>query len=277
MSEHFKKRVALIYGAGNGIGRAVAQEFARRGARLGVADIDLDGAKQTASLIAEAGGEAIALSCDVTQTESVRAAADEAEARLGPADIVMNNVGVILSGNPEDIPLHEWERIINLNLMSTVRGIDVFLPKMIARGGGHIINTASFAGLFPYAANRLPYAASKAAVISLSQNLAIYLQPMGVRVSCFCPGPVLTGVMGAMKTWSKNVAMRGVGRQYRLMQPDEAATILADGVENGRVLIPTHEEVLGDLQRWAASPDGFIQAKIDAFAAGDDGRPGTAP
>ena len=114
----------------------------------------------------------------------------------------MNNVGVILSGNPEDIPLAEWQRIVNLNLFSAVRSLEVFLPKMIARRSGYIVNTASFAGLYPYAANRIPYVASKAAVIAMSESLALHLLPQGVRVSCLCPGPVMTRVMEGMKTWS---------------------------------------------------------------------------
>jgi short-subunit dehydrogenase len=104
-------------------------------------------------------------------------------------DIVMNNVGAIMNGNPEDVPIGEWERIISLNLMSVVRSNAVWLPKLLARGRGHIVNTASFAGLFPYATSRMPYVVSKAGVIALSESLALYLHPQGIRVSCLCPGP----------------------------------------------------------------------------------------
>jgi NAD(P)-dependent dehydrogenase (short-subunit alcohol dehydrogenase family) len=273
----FAGAAALIYGAARGIGRAVALEFARRGTRVAVADIDLAGARETTAAIAAAGGQAAAIACDVTDEASVRDAAARAEAALGELDIVMNNVGVILSGHPEDIPLSEWRRIVDLNLFSVVRSLEVFVPRMIARGRGHIVNTASFAGLFPYAANRLPYAASKAAVISLSESLAIHLRPQGVRVSCLCPGPVRTGVMSAMKTWTPHAAMRGPGARYRVVAAEDAAVTLAEGMLSGRVIIPTDEAVWADLARHAADPDAFIQAKIDQFAAGDPGLPGRRP
>lgn len=278
MSEHapqppFADSAVLLYGGARGIGRAVAQEFARRGARVAIADIDLAGAEEAAGLIAAAGGQAAAFACDVTSDASVAEAGAAAERAFGELDIVMNNVGVILSGNPEDIPVAEWRRILELNLFSTVRGCELFMPKMIARGRGHIVNTASFAGLYPYAANRLPYVASKAAVIAMTEGLALYLEPKGVRVSCLVPGPVMTGVMDGMKVWSKDVAMRGPGSHYKLMTPDQVATVLADGMRDGRILIPSDDTVFGDLQRHAASPDDFIRAKIQAFADGDEGRP----
>lgn len=263
----------LIYGGGQGIGQAVAQEFARRGGRLAIADINLPGAQETAAAITAAGGEAAAFACDVTREASVGEVAAEAERSLGEIDIVMNNVGVILNGNPEDIPTAEWRRIVDLNLFSVVHSNQVFLPKMIARGRGHIVNTASFAGLYPYAANRIPYVASKAAVVAMSESLALYLQPLGVRVSCLCPGPVATGVMNGMKTWSENVAFRGPGSQYKVITAEQAAVILADGMRDGRVLIPTDEAVWEDLRRHAASPDAYIQSKVDDFARGDFGKP----
>ena len=209
----------------------------------------------------------------MSRDESVRDAAAEAERRIGEIDIVMNNVGVILSGNPEDIPIAEWQRILNLNLLSMIRSNDVFVPKMIARGSGHIVNTASFAGLYPYATNRMPYVASKAAVVALSESLALYLHPKGVRVSCLCPGPVMTQVTKGMKEWSANVAMRGPGSQFKLLVPEDVAVILADGMRDGRVIIPTHDEVWPVIQRHAASPDQFIQEKIDEFARGELGLP----
>lgn len=270
----FASNNALIYGGARGIGRAVALEFARRGARVAIADIDLNGAEEAAGLIKAAGGEATAIACDVTSDESVAGAGAAAEAAFGELDIVMNNVGVILSGNPEDIPVAEWRRILELNLFSSVRGCELFMSKMIARGRGHIVNTASFAGLYPYAANRLPYVASKAAVVAMTEGLALYLEPKGVRVSCLIPGPVMTGVMEGMKVWSKDVAMRGPGRQYKLMTPEQVAVVLADGMQAGRILIPSDDTVFEDLQRHAADPDAFIRAKIQAFADGDEGRPG---
>jgi len=273
----FDGKTALIYGAAKGIGRAAALEFARRGAQVAIADIDKPGADETAAAIAAAGGKAVGLRCDVTSDLSVREAAVAAEIALGDVDIVMNNVGGILHGNPEDIPIGEWERILSLNLMSAVRSNAVFLPRMIARGSGHIVNTASFAGLYPFATTRMPYVAAKAAVVALSESLAVYLHPKGIRVSCLCPGPVMTGVMEGMKTWSANVVMRGPGSSLTIKTVEEVAATLADGMRDGRVLIPTHQEVWETLRRHAQDPDAFIAEKVGEFARGDHGRPQFKP
>jgi len=269
----FENSRALIFGGAKGIGRAMAIEFARRGAHVAVADIDHACAEETARTIVAAGGVAVGLHCDVTSDKSMREAVSEAESRIGASDIVVNNVGVILSGNPEDIPLEEWQRVIDLNLFSVIRSNAIFLPKMIARGSGHIVNTASFAGLYPYATGRIPYVASKAAVIALSESLALYLIPQGIRVSCFCPGPVLTGVMQGMKTWSDNLAMRGPGSQFGLMSAEAAAVVLADGMVQDQIVIPTHAEVWDVVREHAESPDRFIHKKIAQFASGESGLP----
>jgi NAD(P)-dependent dehydrogenase (short-subunit alcohol dehydrogenase family) len=269
-TDTFTGRAGLIYGGGKGIGRAVAQEFARRGARMAIADLDLAAAEETATLI---GGAAVAIRCDVLDDASVRAAADAAEAALGDLDIVMNNVGGMLNGHPEDVPMAEWQRMMDINYFAAVRSVSHFLPKMIARGSGHIVNTASFAGLYPYAASRIPYAAAKAAVIAMSESLAIYLQPQGVRVSCLCPGPVMTGVLDNMTLWTPGAAMRGPGSELELKLVGDVARTLADGMRDGRVLIPSDDKVWAILQRWAASPDAFIRSKIDEFARGESGRP----
>lgn len=269
----FEDASAMIFGGAKGIGKAVALEWSRRGARLAIADIDVTAAEETAREIGEAGGTAVGLSVDVLSDESVIAAGEAATVALGEIDIVLNNVGGLVNGHPEDIPMTEWQRIMDINYFAAVRGVQCFLPQFMARGRGHIVNTASFAGLYPYAASRIPYAAAKAAVISMSENLALYLEPMGVRVSCLVAGPVLTGVLNSMSSWSDDCAMRGPGGETTLLLPEQVATTLADGMRDGRVLIPSDAVALDIFRRWAASPDEFIRRKIAEFAAGDDGRP----
>ncbi len=268
---------ALIYGGGKGIGQAVALEWGRRGARLAVADIDTAAAEDTAAMIVAAGGDAIGLPCNVLSDELVAATAKAAEAALGEIDIVMNNVGGMLNGHPEDVPMREWQRMMDINYFAATRGCLHFMPKFIARGKGHIVNTASFAGLYPYAASRVPYAAAKAAVIALSENLAIYLEPMGIRVSCLMPGPVMTQVMDSMTSWTEDCPLRGPGSELELKLVGEVANTLADGMAGGKILIPSDAAAWDIIQRWAASPDGFIRSKIDQFAAGDAGRPSIPP
>jgi NAD(P)-dependent dehydrogenase (short-subunit alcohol dehydrogenase family) len=270
----FENQAALIVGAGRNIGRAIAQEFARRGARVAVADVSKEGAAETAQLINAAGGKAVGIGCDVTNEGSVREAVSEAERFLGDIDIHINNAGIIHSGNPEDFPASEWERMFSVNFFGAVRTNAVVLPKMIARGSGYIVNTASFAGLYPYATNRIPYAASKAALISMSENLAIYLLPKGIKVSCLCPGPTMTTSTVGMKPWSDNVVHRGPGRHLSVKSQEHAAKILAEGMLAGRIIIPTHEEGLEIVGRRGANPDGFVESKLKEFASGDPGLPG---
>lgn len=270
----FQDKTALIFGAGQNIGQAVAFEYARRGARVAVADINGPGAEETAAAIIQSGGRAIGVAADVTSEESIAAAVAATEAALGAVDILMNNAGIIHNGNPEDFPPAEWIRMFDVNFFGAVRANALLMPKMIARRSGYIVNTASFAGLYPFATSRVPYAASKAALVSMSENLALHLLPLGVRVSCLCPGPTMTTSTAGMKSWSQNVVMKGPGSDLSVKSQEEAATILADGMEKGRVLILTHERGFDTVRERGASPDGFIQHKIDEFARGQTGRPG---
>lgn len=273
----FNNKAALIFGAGRNIGSKIAHEFARRGAYVAVADIDLDGANETARAIIDAGGRALGIHANVMDTASVRQAVDTAEAQLGPIDIVVNNAGLLHSGNPEDFPLQEWQRMMDCNFFGIVRSNEVILPRMLERGSGHIVNTASFAGLYPYASSRIPYAASKAAIISLSQNLALYLEPKGIRVSCLCPGPTHSTASLAANAFSDDVVNRGPGSDLSVMSQEAVASILANGMADGRIIIPTHEEGFQTIRDWATSPDDFIHAKINEFERGDSGLPGRKP
>ncbi len=269
----FAKSAAIVFGGGRNIGRAVVLEFARRGAQVAIADLDFAGAQETAHLVEAMGNKACALRCDVGSDASVLAVADEAERQLGPLDIVMNNAGILSGGNPEDIPVAAWQQMMDINFFGMVRSIEVFLPRMLSRGSGYIVNTASFAGLYPFASSRIHYAASKAAVVSMSENLALYLMPKGIRVSCLCPGPVMTTSVHGMKHYSTDYVMRAPGSHLVLKSQEEAARILADGMRDGRIIIPTHDELWGTLRSHAASPDSFIRDKHAQFEAGDSGRP----
>ncbi len=276
MTDHsapFAGANALIFGGAKGIGKCIALEWARRGARVAVADLAEAAAQETVAEIEATGGTAIALSANVMSDDSVAATAAAAEAAFGEIDIVMNNVGGMLNGHPEDIPAAEWHRIMEINYFAAARGVKQFLPKFLARGRGHIVSTASFAGMFPYAASRVPYGAAKAAVISMSQNLAVYCEPLGVRVSCLIPGPVMTGVMDTCTQWTEGCELRAPGKETTLMLPEDVARVLADGMSDGRILIPSDPVVFEIVQRWAADPDAFIRSKIAEFAAGERGNP----
>ena len=264
---------ALILGGAKGIGQAAAREFARRGARVSVGDIDVAAAEETAASIRAVGGTAQAVSVNVLSAASIAGAVALAETGFGPVDMLLNNVGAILNGHPEDVPAQEWERITELNYGAVVRGMREVLPAMLARGRGHIVNTASFAGIYPYAASRIPYGAAKAAVINLTENLALYCEPKGIRVSCLIPGPVITGIAASMTNWTPDAPMRGPGAHLPLLTAEVAATRFADGIRDGRILIPSDEALWDIVRSWAADPDAFIRRKIAEVAQGEMGLP----
>ena len=269
----FDGKAALIIGAGQNIGRRIAQEWARRGARVSVADISLVGAEESADMIRKAGATALPFHCNVADEASVLACIDAAEAALGPLDIHMNNAGILSGGNPEDIPVSEWQRMFDINVFGMVRANNIVMPRMMARGSGHIVNTASFAGLYAFACSRVHYAASKAAVLSMSENLALYLMPHGVRVSCLVPGPVMTTSLGSAKEFSERYVMRAPGSHLTLMSQQQTARVLSDGMEAGEIVIPTHNEAWETLAERAADPDAFIAKKNAEHLAGDNGKP----
>lgn len=270
---YFTHKTALIFGGGKGIGRAVAIELAQRRCHVVIADLDEVAAHETVVRITETGGQAAACACNVLDQQSVEAAVQFARDSIGLPDIIINNVGAMLNGHPEDIPMSEWERIMDLNYFSVVRSLQAILSEFLQRGTGHIVNTASFAGLYPYAASRLPYAAAKSAIIALTQSLALYLEPKGIRVSCFIPGPVVTDIMASMTSWTPDCAMRGPGADLEIIDAQKAARILADGMNDEKIMIATDHHAWNILAEWAQSPDDFLRAKMEAFERGDLGLP----
>lgn len=259
-----KAKIAVVTGAASGIGRGAAQALARAGARVVVADINAEGSKSVADAIVAAGGKAIPAVCDVGRNGAFEALREQILGELGgEADIVMNNAGVILSGHPEDVPQSEWERVININLISVVRSNAVFLPPMLARGSGHIVNTASFAGIMTYSFDRLPYAASKAAIFQMTEGLALYLRPKGIGVTALCPGPVATNIMKSTKVWTQGIKLRGPGLEFTLMTPDQVGEQVVDAIRRNIFFLPTDPRVRERLVRRAQDMDANLQEQID--------------
>ncbi|MDB5445866.1 MAG: short-chain dehydrogenase [Phenylobacterium sp.] len=264
-----KGKAAVITGGAGGIGRGAALAFARRGANVLLADINEAGLAATAEEVRGLGVTAEFCACDVGQADTFERLRDQAKARLGGCDLLMNNVGVLIGGRPQDIPLSEWERILNTNLMSVVRSQAAFLPDFVARGSGHIVNVASMAGLYPYAYDRMPYAASKAAIVAISEGLFMYLRPLGVGVTMVCPGPVSTGISRSMKTYGPPLGLRGPGPEFKAITAEEAGEMIAEAVLADRFLLLTHPEAKAYLQRRAADWDKFLIGQADEIAAAE--------
>jgi|HubBroStandDraft_1064217.scaffolds.fasta_scaffold55389_3 NAD(P)-dependent dehydrogenase (short-subunit alcohol dehydrogenase family) len=247
--------VAVITGAGSGIGRAAAHAFSARGARVVITDID---GTRADAVAAELGDPAVAQVCDVSSLEDMEAVRDLALGYFGRVDLVMNNVGVLAVGPVESIPLEAWQRTIDLNLLSVVRSNLVFLPLLLEQGSGHLVNTASAAGLLPYGFDRLPYTATKHAIVGLSEALAIYLRPRGIGVSCFCPAGVATNIVEQMTFYGDPAPP--VGPPFPVIDAALAGELVAQGVADDKFLILSAPEVTGEMQRRAADIDAYLRS-----------------
>ena len=265
--ESLTNAVAIITGAASGIGRAAAMALANRGARVVVGDINGAGADAVAAEIEAAGGQAAGIHCDVCADNAFDELKTFALDQFGAVDVVMNNVGGLTRGLPEHLPLQEWQRILDLNLMSVVRSNAVFLPLMIGQGHGHIVNTASFAGLFSYSYDRLPYAAAKAAVVQMSEGLRLYLHPLGVGVTVVCPGPVATNIITSLPpTFGPEVPMRGPGEQFAVLMPDMVGEQVADAIVDDTFMVYTHGGVRDILVERASDWNAFVARQTDTIA-----------
>lgn len=249
--------VALITGAGSGIGRATALAFARRGCRVVVTDLDDERARRVAE---EIGGPAVAVRCDVSRVSDLSAARDVALRTFARLDVIMNNVGVLAVGRVEDIPLEAWARVVDINLMSVVRSLSVFLPGLLEQGSGHIVNTASTAGLLPYGYDRLPYTTTKHAIVGLSESLAVYLRPQGIGVSCFCPAGVMTNIVEQITFYGEPQPPRSP--DFGVIDADTAGELVAEGVAAGRFLILTSAEAAEELEERGRDVDAYLDRII---------------
>lgn len=245
--------VAVITGAGSGIGRAAAHSFARRGARVVVTDLD---GERASTVAGELGPPHVARSCDVTRMDDLEAARDTALAAFGRVDLVMNNVGVLAVGAVEDIPLEAWQRVVDVNLMSVVRSNLVFLPLLLAQGSGHVVNTASTAGLLPYGFDRLPYTATKHAVVGLSEALALYLRPKGIGVTCLCPAGVMTNILEQITFFGEPEPPRGPS--FPIVDAESVGEQLAEAVVAERFLVLTAPEAAAEVAELGADVDAYL-------------------
>lgn len=186
---------AVVTGAGSGIGAAFALELARRGTRVVCADIKLATAEQTVAAITAAGGQALAVACDVSELAQVEQLAVEAEKWLGHTpDIVINNAGVGAGGRViGETPMDDWQWVLGVNLWGVIHGCHVFAPKLREQGRGGIINVCSTAS-FAAAPLMGPYNTSKAAVLALSETLAAEMSGTGIHVTALCPTFVKTNI-----------------------------------------------------------------------------------
>jgi NAD(P)-dependent dehydrogenase (short-subunit alcohol dehydrogenase family) len=252
---------AVVTGGGSGIGRATALSFARRGAKVVVGDLREERAKEVAAAIEATGGSAIGLAADVSREADLVLLRDECLSTFGRVDVVMNNVGVLAMGPPESLPDEAWQRVLDLNVMSMARSNRVFLPLLIEQGRGHLVNTASASGLLAYGFDRLPYVASKHAVVGITEALALYLGPKGIGVTCLCPSGVITNVLDDLQMYGQTTATPRAP-QHALSDPADVGELVAEAVATGGFLVTTAPEIHDELVERATDMDGYLQSHI---------------
>ena len=238
----YRDGVAVITGGASGIGRALGEELAARGCEVVLADLQLDKATDVAQQLVAAGGRATAAALDVTDAQAVETLVDDTVERCGRIDYMFNNAGIALNGKFRDFELSHWRRTIDINLMGVVYGVRAAHAHMERQGFGHIVNTASFAGVFPWPTT-IAYTTSKHAIVGLSTALRAELAPTGVRVSVVCPGTIMTPMIeqGAtperwVGTYSKE-KLEAFFKGANGMAPDLFARKALDKVADNRGVI----------------------------------------
>jgi NAD(P)-dependent dehydrogenase (short-subunit alcohol dehydrogenase family) len=226
MTSRFTGKVAFVTGASGGIGRATALAFAREGAKVAVADIATDANEETARLIADAGGDALALTCDVSRDDHIRAALSATVERFGRLDVAFNNAGIEQAVKPlTEIGDDEWDRLFAINLRGVFACMKEEVERMLENGGGAIVNTSSGAGVKGFK-GQAGYAATKHGLIGLTKSAALDYAAEGVRINAICPGIIDTGMMdrftgGTDEGRAAVIAQEPVGRMGR---PEEIAS-----------------------------------------------------
>lgn len=253
--------VAFITGGANGIGLGIARALAKRGAALALADIDeaalARGAEELSQVTAV---ETYRL--DVRDREAFAAVADRAEAALGPVDLLFNNAGIVPFSTAEELRYDKWDLALAVNLTGVINGIQTFLPRLIERRAGYVVNTASGAGLVADA--NVLYVTTKFAVVGLSESLRLAVAKHGIDVSVLCPGPVDTDIVRNTRLADAGVALRDdlvpAVEEFLKSGPnvDAVGEMVVAGMEARSPWIFTGEEIRPHLEKRMAALLGAL-------------------
>jgi NAD(P)-dependent dehydrogenase (short-subunit alcohol dehydrogenase family) len=231
----FSGRTAVVTGAGSGIGRALAHELARRGARVAASDVDTAAVEATVDTIVGLGGTARAWHLDVTDAGAVETHAGEVAEAFGGADLVINNAGVALASRAVEQTAKQVGTVVDVDLMGVVNGTQAFLPQLLDSGDGHLVNISSLFGLVAMPYNSA-YNAAKFGVRGYTESVAIELAAARARVGVTCvhPGGVKTAIATSAEVAAGNEGLATAFEKVLRMSPHQAACIILRGVRRGR-------------------------------------------
>lgn len=222
-------KVAIITGAGSGMGRAAAQMFAAEGARVIVADFDEAGGSETATMVQESGGQASFVRADVSSEADARTMVDHAVERFGRVDVLYNNAGVMPEQDHSvlDTDVATWDRVMAINVRGVFLACKYAIPHMVEQGSGSVINISSFVALLGCSVPQDAYTASKGAVLSLTRSLAVQFAPRGVRSNAICPGPIETPMLQEWLLTDKEARKARLARNPtgRFGKPEEIVNV----------------------------------------------------
>jgi NAD(P)-dependent dehydrogenase (short-subunit alcohol dehydrogenase family) len=263
--------VAVVTGAGSGIGRSLATAFGSAGCSVVLADVQRDALTAAEAELAAGGAPTMSVVTDVSKREQVDALAAATMERFGAVHVVCNNAGVASKAEPWAGSLEAWEWTMGVNFWGVVYGVRAFLPHIAASGGGHIVNTASIAGLMP--GFGAPYDASKHAVVAITEGLfnSLALSPVPIGVSCLCPGWVRTGIFDADRNWPTELGEAPPDDEVRTVQatyirraldegmpPAAVADLVVDAVRVNRFWVFPHPEFVDlAVRRFHTIADGL--------------------
>lgn len=271
MTEKFAQKRIAITGAGSGLGRAIALRYATDGWRVAVTDRDSESAKAVAAEVVEAGGQALAMTVDVTSEADFEALASKLSSEWQGVDVFVNNAGVASGGSLLDADMAQWRTQIDINLFGVLKGCRAAVPLMQTGGGGHIVNIASFAGL-ACPPGMVSYNTAKAAVIALSESLRGEVYDHGIGVTVACPAFFPTNLLERFD--SPNQAQK-LAAQKMMEKSGVTASDVAAGIHravaDGQFLVIAHELSRQQYEAKRADPEGFFHAvreSMKKFAGG---------
>lgn len=240
MTTGTQARRIFITGGASGLGRALAERYAKAGYRVAIGDVSEARGEEVLRLLERTAPDAASFRCDVREEQDLERVADALEERWGGVDIVVNNAGVAVGGGIAEVPLADWQWILDINLLGVVRGCRVFTPRFRAQGGGRFVNVASMAGLI-HPPRMAAYCAAKAAVVALSETLRFELAGDGIEVTVVCPSFFRTNLAESLRAPDEETvrATRELVNGARL-GAEEIAERVYRGVERGDFHVLPH-------------------------------------